>query len=698
MRKENSYDFRKKLLTVHQPGLRDLSIRPKDDEFWFEDGAKIKISVNACDVIKTASTDFVDFLRVSMGIFATVVTDGISEINTSVAQTAEEKNILGDMASYKGFMYTVDASGVNILANDERGVQQALYYIEDMMCFSKTPALPFGTVRKKPLYSPLMNHSGYGLDEYPDEYLNRIAHEGRDAILVFTTDVNKTPMGYLDFNDLISRAARYGIDVYAYSYLISEMSPEAPEAEQYYDNLYGRLFRECPGLKGVTLVGESVEFPSRDTHVSPGWKNQTAIDGIPTGKKTAGWYPCEDYPLWLNLVKNSVRKYNPDADIVFWTYNWGYQPEDARVRLIESLPTDISLQATFEMFEPIHYDNTMGRCEDYTLSFSGPGVYFESEAKAAKKRGIRLYSMTNTGGLTWDFGMVPYEPMPYQWIKRYMAMEQAHKEWGLCGLMESHHYGFYPSFISKLSKHVFLEPHETAEVILKKIIKSEFGEACYEDADAALRCLSDAICCYTPSASDQYGAFRVGPSYPFNLSEALSLPPDEKSKNGVRYCKMRYINISDERMSPLSLRIHDEIASLKKMICFIDEGIKYLKKVKNPNQALLDLLNLSKFIRNYTQTGLHAKMWHVLICKMNVETDKDKLLDIYNDMEILLKAELKNAEDTIPLVEYDSRLGWEPTMLYLTDRRHLEWKIRQVRYVLESDLPKYKHGLLQWHS
>ena len=59
---------------------------------------------------------------------------------------------------------------------------------------------------------------------------------------------------------------------------------------------------------------------------------------------------------------------------------------------------------------------------------------------------------------------------------------------------------------------------------------------------------------------------------------------------------------------------------------------------------------------------------------------------------------VKNAEDTIPLVEYDSRLGWEQTMLYLTDRRHLEWKIRQVRYVLESDLPKYKHGLLQWHS
>ncbi len=68
-----------------------------------------------------------------------------------------------------------------------------------------------------------------------------------------------------------------------------------------------------------------------------------------------------------------------------------------RIKLIENLTTDISLQATYEMFEPMPYSETTGRCEDYTLSFAGPGDYFKSEAIAAQKRGIRLYSMTNTG-------------------------------------------------------------------------------------------------------------------------------------------------------------------------------------------------------------------------------------------------------------------------------------------------------------
>lgn len=628
-----------------------------------------------------------------MNVSAELVTAGKASLKIKVAQTNEERNLLGDMASYKGFVYTVDEDGIDVLAYDERGAAQALYYLEDMMYFECAPCVKCGKVEKKPMYSPQMIHSGYGLDEYPDEYLARVAHEGRDAILIFTKDVNLTPSGYVDFNDLICRASKYGLDVYAYSYLISDMNPELPEAEAYYENTYGRLFRECPGLKGVTLVGESVEFPSKDTHVSPGRLNQTAVDGIPTGKYTPGWYPCEDYPIWINLIKKVIRKYRADADIVLWTYNWGFQPEEARVKLIEKLPTDISLQATFEMFEPMRYDNTVGFCEDYTLSFAGPGAYFKSEAEAAKKRGIRLYSMTNSGGLTWDFGVIPYEPMPYQWIRRYDSMEKAYHDWGLCGIMECHHYGFYPSFISKLSKHLFMQPHESGDEIINKIIKAEFGKESFVHVKKALKYFSDAICYYTPSDGDQYGAFRVGPSYPFNLSEVLSLPSDPSAMFGNIICTMMYHNISDHRMSHLSLRIHDELVSLKKMLELINHGIAELEVISAPNEPLAELVNLVRFIRNCVKTGINAKSWYILKCKMQSATDKSKLMTILDEMEALLKEEMQNAKDTIPLVEFDSRLGWEPSMLYMTDRYHLEWKIRQLHYVINADLKKHRESL-----
>ncbi|MBE7037252.1 MAG: hypothetical protein E7403_08165, partial [Ruminococcaceae bacterium] len=240
---EKMYDFRKRLLTVHDSDVRNPKRKTKDNEFEITNGALIKISPKACDVVKIAANDFVDFLNVSMGVTAGVVNFGDDAIIT--LELAEDAGVdLGEFASYKGFFVQTSAQGIKIYGHDPRGIAQALFYIEDLMCFAKAPVLAFGDIKKKPMFYPQMVHSGYGIDEFPDEYLLRVAHEGRDAILVFTKDLNKTTCGYLNFNELIDRAAKYGIDVYAYSYLKSEVSPEAPEAEEYYEGNYGKLFRE----------------------------------------------------------------------------------------------------------------------------------------------------------------------------------------------------------------------------------------------------------------------------------------------------------------------------------------------------------------------------------------------------------------------------------------------------------------------
>ena len=59
-------------------------------------------------------------------------------------------------------------------------------------------------------------------------------------------------------------------------------------------------------------------------------------------------------------------------------------------------------------------------------------------------------------------------------------------------------------------------------------------------------------------------------------------------------------------------------------------------------------------------------------------------------MTALAQAEIANAEATIPIVEADSRLGWEPSMEYIGDAAHLRWKIRQVTQVIETELRAYQ--------
>jgi len=686
VKNENAYDFRKRLLTVHESGVRDHNRKASTDEFQLPEEVLISISPVAEEVLQIAAEDFSDFLEVSMDISAKVVTEDKGTVKVAIA---EENGIdLKEFAVYRGFMIKTTSEGICVYGHDARGAAQALFYIEDIMCFKKAPVFPTGVIFKKPAFSPQIVHSGYGENIYPDAYLMRVAHEGRDAIIF--NILGKGESEFQEANDLICRAGRYGIDVYAYSEILSRMSPEAPEAEEYYDGIYGKLFEKCPGLKGIVFVGESIEFPSRDPHVGGGYRQELTVDGIPCGKPSSGWFPCEDYPIWLNVVKNAIYKHQPKADILFWTYNWGYQPEDARIRLIENLPTDVTLLVTFEMFHLVQYENSVGFCCDYTLTFEGPSNCFKSEAAAAKKRGLKLYAMTNTGGLTWDLGTIPYQPMPYQWMRRYEAMFKAKKDWNLCGIMESHHYGFYPSFISKLSKLCFFEPRESMESILKTILVSEFGQENYQAVNEAVSCFSEAIRHVTPSNADQYGAMRIGPSYPFNLSDTINVQPTPGEKPVSGFVFPRYYNYSEPNQTPLSVRIHDEIRSMKKAVSFMEQGMSHFEKAKDLNEKLLRLKNLCQFILNSTRTGLRAKEWHVLICRMNIEPTKDGLKKIYDEMETLLLAEIKNAEDTIPLVEQDSRLGWEPCMLYMTDRWHLEWKIRQVRHVLDHDLAEYR--------
>jgi hypothetical protein len=43
--------------------------------------------------------------------------------------------------------------------------------------------------------------------------------------------------------------------------------------------------------------------------------------------------------------------------------------------------------------------------------------------------------------------------------------------------------------------------------------------------------------------------------------------------------------------------------------------------------------------------------------------------------------------------EADSRLGWEPSMEYMTDPDHLSWKIRQVKRTIEGEIPGYLSAL-----
>lgn len=696
LEKEHNYEFRRRLNQVHIPDRWDESVLPCANETVIGPGWRIVISLEASDYLFRIGQDLQDYLAVSMGIPVLLERRDVN--------SAPEKSIIlaasDDMPGFvdandahrvrkrRGYRMLVEAKRIVLCGKDERGTAQGSYRLEDIMNLRRAPFVPAVDIVREPLFSPRMVHSGWGIDNFPEQHLNNIAHAGLDAILVFTTGLNMTNTGPLDFNNLIDRAEAYGLDVYLYSYLRSRKHPDEPDAEAFYENLYGTLIKTFPRVKGIIFVGESCEFPSKDERT----KGRLHMDPAPPGQEndprpSPGWWPCRDYPQWLNMVKRIMRKYNPSLDVVFWTYNWGWAPVGPRLELISQLPTDISLEVTFEMFEDIEKDGIMTRCVDYTASFAGPGMYFQTEAKAAKARRIPLYAMANTGGLSWDIGVIPYEPIPFLWKIRWDAIKKARRDWGLCGLMECHHYGWFPSFISELSKEAYWSNGDDFDTHILRIAERMFGHEGAGNTLEAWKLWSSAFQDYVPTNEDQYGPFRVGPSYPLLLGDDdIKFPDVPYAHNGANILIVKY------RSHNPSI-VPGEIKLLERMAAKMKRGLKLMhaaRKYSPPTGAeeAERMLVLGEFILRAVRTTIHTKQWFLqnqIVQDANAD-DEAKRTALLNMLQIGSE-EILNANSCLPFVEKDSRLGWEPSMEYMCDPEHIIWKITQLSNVLTKKIP-----------
>ena len=139
----------------------------------------------------------------------------------------------------------------------------------------------------------------------------------------------------------------------------------------------------------------------------------------------------------------------------------------------------------------------------------------------------------------------------------------------------------------------------------------------------------------------------------------------------------------------------DAVAALKQAEADIEAGkaaVETAPASKRPTAA--DHQRLGHFILLCVRTTIHVKRWYLLNQILrDPQAERPAKREALDRMVALAQAESRNAREAIPLVEADSRLGWEPSMEYMTDRDHLEWKIRQVNQVVTEAIPAYRKTL-----
>ena len=687
LKKECNYEFRRRIDIVHHRNMNDSDIPQADDEILINASWCVTCPKESCEAVIETAKDLEDYFQVSMDIPLHV-------------KYGEEKGIVLNLDpasnTAKGaFILDVTDEKITITASSAGGIRRGGVYLEDLLNLRGAPMLKKGKTERKKLITPRIVHSGWGIELFPDSHLNAAMHAGFDAIAVFCKGPNQTNVGVLDFNDLISRAAKYDIDVYLYAYLPSFKHPDDEDAIEYFENVYTKLLLKYPKTAGVMLVGESVFFPSKDPICSGKAWNQSVVDGIPDVRPPAGYWPTYDYPAFLARIRDAIRKAIPDAKIIFNTYNWGWTELDVRENFLKNLPEGITIQVTYDIFSKVMLYGQMRRVMDYSIVAAKPGYYFSSECEAAAKYDIPLMATSNTAGATWDIGVIPYVPVPQRWITRFKELDRFRRECNLDSFYDCHHYGWHASVITDLGKAYFNSPQCDLDEMLK-IFASRRAGAGAEYLLEAWQKWSDAFEYLPATNENQYGPLRVGAAYPLifqpNITRTMGqkeipFPADPKAHFGGRIVKTLYQPYENINQLPGALRYPNEIKGLKEMLKLWDEGIALYEKAlaaapEQRKEALERELNLGKFIRCSIQSCCNTTTWYCLNRDIQHITSAEEGLKQLEAIEALAYEEIKNAEEAMQYVAVDSRLGWEPSMEYVGDEWHLDWKIRQVKSAL----------------
>ena len=629
----------------------------------------ITLPENPDIVTQTAVEDLIGFLA-EMGVSAATGKDG---------------NILLSAGEQEEISFTIEiAEDVRISASNSRGIAQAIYYLEDLLRWRNAPILKKETITKKLAFGPRMINLQDHPFPYPPQLLSQLAHNGLTAVL--------TSGGYAkydQFPELLENCRKYGLDMYLLGGFPCKYHPDDEGAKEYYESTYGAVVARFPQVKGIVLVGECLNFPSKDPG-STGEPRYRSPDNIPSAKLNPGWYPCSDYPQLVNMLKSVTRDKKPDFDIVFWSYNWWHASDEKRLALMDILPTDISYMCTFEMGATYKMDGITKFCSDYTLAVPGPADIFRVEAQRAKERGLRLYSMVSTAGRTWDLPTAAYLPFPQKWIKRYKAIFQEQADHDLCGLLEGW-IGFSPSFVSELAKLCYLDKDSDFDENLRFVLQSHYRE----HADTVYKALdlwSTASDYIHASYEEQYGPLRIGTAYPFCFLSAIT-PPAPYARS--HYSVLRNTSISGFQTN-YSVRYKTENAHWEKMAQLLKDGADILKAIENPSEELQRLELLGRYLYHCVRTDINARRWHRLRCRFMAEpATNEEAAAILDALEAVGREEIENSRQSIELLRKDAALGGGTIGIdIICSEGAVEWKIKQVEYVLSREISKCRSELV----
>ncbi len=736
---EDGYDYHKRLSSepVHVP-RRNPQCQPTPDEMALpEHGWRLVWNQHSSPILDGAVHDFQDYLAKSMRVHLELagqerLDDWQRQSRTIVVGTRDQlPQCTAALKGPKDYEIAVTPDRITVCGFDERGAMFGLYNLEARMNLREAPFLPrdLKTVRHS-LHDVRTVLSWMGWMEWPDPLLSHLAHDGFDGIFASvyanpngdrTTADNSTDFyARLMFrirrqdparvHDLIHRAARYGIKVYTpiiYQY------QGTPESEAGLRRLVRDLVKDFPDIRGYVLLTE-------------GFWYQTWGSGRGAGDEyVRNW--ANNWTHAVGIVSEEVHKVDPTIEILPWEYNIDFRPQNAPMKryFIERLPADTIPLLTWENGKSFSIDGLQGHLIDYAVSQVGPAEATIAQIEEARRRGMKVYTNSDTFVCGAQLQTVPYQPCPYQWHARYQALQK----YGINGTLESWSTGYTPSFMTELRAWYCWTDAPPLASLLEAMAARQFGP---ENKDKVLKAwdlfsqairlvpdtgptmgTSNAIgnplffqeppartATFKHSWTDQgmwignLGA-EINPYWPFTVSRLVFYPDFTNHTNKAEQYARGVSGIEagpEKQVLPVFLKY------LRLAADRLGEGLELYRAaaLSSPPAkragALREVL-IAEQIQRMLLSEHAILQFEDLRIQLAAQQDKSKAAGILDQMQTLLREEIARTELSNLAATRDSRLGFQFECDYVYTPYSLGQKLDVLRETLESQLPAYRKAI-----
>ncbi|MCK5802188.1 MAG: hypothetical protein KAI66_05120 [Lentisphaeria bacterium] len=654
----------------------------------------------------------------------------------------------------ESYRIEIDAESCCILAGDTEGIRRGLFHVEDLMLGAEGPFLPIGSIARKPFIRRRISRCFFGpikrppkmrdelmddVNYYPDEYLNRLAHDGVNGLWLtiefrnlcctrFTPEHGGDRVQRLDkLRRTVDQCLRYGIRTYIFCIEPRAWDADDPVVQRHPEMVgggtYGNRRTFCTASETSRLyleeatrsIFEAVPGLGGLINITHGERPTTCLsttsavgDGSITCPVCAEREPWEILHASLSAMECGMHAVAPEAELISWLYM--PQPQGPGASQLapwvydipDHTPEGVILQFNFESGVVREFFGRELVGGDYWISTPGPSPRFTQIAETARENETLISAKIQTG-CSHEVASIPFVPVPSLLQRKFAAM----RELGVTHTMLCWYFGNYPGLMNRAAGRLSFEDFPVDEdTFLLELAQRDWGTNAPQAVEA-WRLLAEGYANYPLTNLFQYyGPMHDGPVWPLLLEpeDAMLVPtwllgsvhtrkPWPPSGDRVGECIQGAYAMecaanaySLPEAVELSIRLDDAWTRGTALLTALRPSV-----AKQPER--LHDIGLAEALGIQFRSGRNILRFYLLREQM-LRMDTPERLELLADMRAIAEEELANGPRLIALCEADSRLGFHSEAEgYKYFPAKIRWRMDQLHDLLADTFPAVEDSI-----